>query len=285
MIARVVSAENDLQALQKKYAAESVALGKIMGIVDRPEETPAEGSGSVGDSKVLAVRDSAAMPADELVSRPLFDRKLDVGSSPPPRARRSDEPAEGEDDPSLTARYDSHDHEHVDDRLVMKLLDELQDLVGPYFGPTSTTTRDASCDAIGMILAHALGDRYRFPFMHHMFPMDFPDYKSNEFIGEKTVSQYISRYLKDSWHVHVPKKNSDSIADYVSDEWLTGSGVTKAQETQRHPVKSGADTERGRSRSDELAEITRSVDKERKSNLSTPIANLLTDLRTMHDDM
>ena len=66
---------------------------------------------------------------------------------------------------------------------------------------------------------------------------------------------------------------------------MTGSGVTKAQETQRHPVKSGADTERGRSRSDELAEITRAVDKERKSNLSTPIANLLTDLRTMHDDM
>jgi hypothetical protein len=141
-----------------------------------------------------------------------------------------------------------------------------------------------------MILAHALGEHYRFRLMHHIFPSDFPTSKSHEFIGEKTISQYISRYLKDSWYVHVATEPSDSKVDILDREWYIGSSEKKTTETPRPRSKSGANTERHR---DELEEITfahvdgerTGTSKTRTANLSTPIANLLIDLKTMHDDM
>jgi hypothetical protein len=72
LIVRVASAENALQALQTKYAAETVALSKFVGMVAPPEETPAAGKDKVGGSNALVVRDGADRP-DELVTRPLFD--------------------------------------------------------------------------------------------------------------------------------------------------------------------------------------------------------------------
>jgi hypothetical protein len=72
------------------------------------------------------------------------------------------------------------------------------------------------------------------------------------------------------------------------------SNEQKETETARPRAKSGAHTERPRGGSDEFEEITHTPAnrertdthaKSRKANLSTPIANLLTDLRTMHDDM
>jgi hypothetical protein len=50
-------------------------------------------------------------------------------------------------------------------------------------------------------------------------------------------------------------------------------------------VRDGATRERTRGRSGSLTETPCTPGKERVSHLSTPIANLLTDLRTMHDDM
>jgi hypothetical protein len=290
LIARVSSAENDLQALQKQYAAETVEVGKIVGTIAPPEGTPAAGKDKVGGSNALVVRDGADIP-DELVTRPLFD------SIPPSRARTSDRPADFDYDraPSYAPSSSSgtSHHEHVDDRLLQTLLDRLQELVGPEFGSTIKTVRDGSCEAIGMILARALGEHYRFKFMHRIFPSDFPTYKSYEIIGEKTISQYISRYLKDIWDVHVATEPSDSKADILDREWYSESSEKKTTETSRPRAKSGADTERRRDGIDEFGDITLApadrertgTSKTRTANISTPIANLLIDLRTMHDDM
>jgi hypothetical protein len=292
LITRATSAEKALEALQKKYTAEKNELIQIVGMHIPPRDMPAAGKDVVGASKVLVVRDRAEMPAKESVPRPLSDVKLNVGSSPPPRA-------EGEHEPSLTSRTyvsssSSGTSHHEDDMLVRALLDRLQDLVGPHFGVTDKDLREGSCDAIGMILAHALGERYRFPFMHHIFPIVFPTAISYHFISEETVSHYISRYLKDSWHVSAATAPSESRHDLLEREWPTESIEQKETETERPQARSSARTERPRGGSDEFKEITNTPANRgrtespvngRKANLSTPIANLLTDLRTMHDDM
>jgi hypothetical protein len=298
LIARVASAENALQVLQTKYAAETVALSKFVGIVAPPGETPAAGKEKVGGPNALVVRDGADRP-DELVTRPLSDMKFDVDSIPASRARTSDRPAEFDYDRALSARSyapssssgTSH-QDHVDDRLLLTLLDRLQELVGPEFGSTIKTVRDGSCDAIGMILANALGEQYRFRFMHRIFPSEFPTSKSHEIIGENTVSQYISGHLKDIWYVHVGTEHAESRHDFLERMWPNESSEKKT-ETPRPRAKSGADTERRRDGIDEFGDITLApvdgertgASKTRKASLSTPIANLLIDLKTMHDDM
>jgi hypothetical protein len=301
LITRATSAEKALEALQKKYTAESNELIKIVGMVAPPRDMPAAGKDVGGVSKDSVVRDRAEMPAKESVPRPLSDVKWDVGSSPPLRARRSEEPAAFEADKSPTARSHasssssgtSH-HEHVDDMLVRALLDRLQDLVGPHFGVTDKDLRENSCDAIGMILAHALEDTCRFQLMYHIFPSVFPTSISRSIISEETVSHYISRYLKDSWHVSVSTAPSESRHDLLKREWPSEGREETETDTSRPRTESGARTERPRDGIDEFQEITHTpANRERteplvnghKANLSTPIANLLTDLRTMHDDM
>jgi hypothetical protein len=176
----------------------------------------------------------------------------------------------------------------------MALLDRLQELVGPHFGVTDKDLREGSCDAIGMILAHALGERYRFPFMHRIFPSVFPMSKSHNFIREETVSEYISQYLKDIWYVSAATAPSDSRHDFLEHEWSIGGIEEKETEIERPQARSNARTERPRGGNGEFGEITHTpANRERtevpangrNANLSTPIANLLTDLRTMHDDM
>jgi hypothetical protein len=178
--------------------------------------------------------------------------------------------------------------------LVRALLDRLQDLVGPHFGVTDKDLREGSCDAIGLILAHLLGERYRFPLMHHIFPSVFPKSISYHFISEDTVSEYISRYLKDIWHVSAATAPSESKHDFLKHEWPSEGREETETDTSRPRAESGVRTQRPRDGSDKFEEITDThANRERtdvpangrKANLSTPIANLLTDLRTMHDDM
>jgi hypothetical protein len=130
--------------------------------------------------------------------------------------------------------------------------------------------------------------------MHHIFPSVFPKSISYHFISEDTVSHYISQYLKDSWHVSAATAPSESRHDSLEREWPIGGIEEKETDTSRPQARSSARTERPRGEIDEFKEITNTpVNRERtevpvngrKANLSTPIANLLTDLRTMHDDM
>jgi hypothetical protein len=65
LIVRVASAENALEALQKKYDTEAVEVGKIVGMVAPPEDMPAAGNGLVGDSNDLVVRDIPDGPGNE----------------------------------------------------------------------------------------------------------------------------------------------------------------------------------------------------------------------------
>jgi hypothetical protein len=87
---------------------------------------------------------------------------------------------------------------------------------------------------------------------------------------------------------------SESRHDFLEHMWPIGSSEEKETDTSRPQARSSARTERPRGGSDELEEITHTpANRERtevpvngrSANLSTPIANLLTDLRTMHDDM
>jgi hypothetical protein len=114
--------------------------------------------------------------------------------------------------------------------------------------------------------------------------------RSREAISDETVIQYISRYLKDSWNVHGATEPSQSSYDFLEHMWPSGSSEKKTTETARPRAKSGADTERRRGESEEItlapADGERiGASKPRNANLSTPIANLLIDLKTMHDDM
>jgi hypothetical protein len=153
----------------------------------------------------------------------------------------------------------------------MALLDRLQELVGPDFGLTSTSLYDKSCDVIGHILAGLLGEFHRFQLMHRIFPSAFPMSKLHDFIREETVSEYISRYLKVIWNMHAATAPSESRHDFLEREWPSESREEKETETERPRDRIGARTERPANG--------------RNANLSTPIANLLIDLRTMHDDM
>jgi hypothetical protein len=78
----------------------------------------------------------------------------------------------------------------------MKLLHELQALVGPKFGFTITKQIDSLCDTLAADLDHFLGAGYRFYLMHHIFPMEFM--KDDGLLITSEIVQYrISRYLKE----------------------------------------------------------------------------------------
>jgi hypothetical protein len=130
--------------------------------------------------------------------------------------------------------------------------------------------------------------------MHHIFPSVFPKSISYHFISEDKVSEYISRYLKDIWHVSAATAPSESKHDFLEHEWSSESREQKETDTSRPRTESGVRTQRPRDGSDKFEDITDTAANRgrtavsangRNANLSTPIANLLTDLRTMHDDM
>jgi hypothetical protein len=151
----------------------------------------------------------------------------------------------------------------------MTLLHELQALVGPKFGLTDPDI----CDALAVVLAHVIEEQYRFAVMHQIYPTEFRR-DDGEYISNVIVQGRISRYLKD--RVYVPKSNTES-KDELSDRLWRG-------EISENPTEGTERTDR-RGGSGVLKETPRILVAGRKSNLSTPIANLLSDLRTMHDDM
>jgi hypothetical protein len=275
----VDQAVRDLKDLRVKYDAETIELNKLKSLFDNKKDV------AVGDITEVP----AAVP--KVPDHPLFDMNLDV---PPSRARASDKPADVVHDASYTSRScasssssDTHDHKHVDDRLVMTLLHELEALVGPKFGLTDPDI----CDALAVVLAHFIDEQYRFAVMHQINPTEYRR-DDGEYISNVLVQGRISRYLKE--HLYVPKSKTESKEEVSDDWWFGGSSEKPTEGTDRGPRTRGVSgekhaegTERTNRRggSGTLKETPRSLVTGRKSNLSTPIANLLSDLRTMHDDM
>ena len=147
----------------------------------------------------------------------------------------------------------------------MKLLGELHDLVGPKFGLFGPDLRDALCDALARVLADALPEKYRLKLMHLISPGEYvinhADYISNVLVRGR-ISAYLKRHIQEQ----AKSESKGGIFDSLWD--------IRERGTNRTPGRSGTLTDR-----------PPTPDKNRVSDLSTPIANLLIDLRTMHDDM
>ncbi len=149
-------AVEDVKALQTKYDADTVEFKKIESTV-----------GKIKDGVVSRI--DAHTVANEVVVHVPPDTKVHLKSLPVARTRRSEEITTAESDGLSTSRSadtysssgDTPDHEHVDDRLVIKLLHELQALVGPKFGFTVTKQSDSLCDTLAADLDHFLGVKYR----------------------------------------------------------------------------------------------------------------------------
>jgi hypothetical protein len=145
-----------------------------------------------------------------------------------------------------------------DSAQLFDLLHRLHDLVGPNFGFVDPDLRDSLCDALARVLPDALPENYRLKLMHLISPGDYvmnhADYISNVLVRGR-ISAYLKRHIQEkaifdsSWGIH-------------------------ERGTGRTPGRSGTLTDR-----------PPTPDKNRVSDLSTPIANLLIDLRTMHDAM
>jgi hypothetical protein len=169
----------------------------------------------------------------------------------------------------------------------MKLLYELQALVGPKFGLIEGHPHEELYDTLSRVIEHYLGAFYRFQLMQQLFPKEFV---KDMDISDETVRDHISRYLKESLRLQI-ERSEDATVGYFSKMFGGRDASTERTrgisggETGRPRVKSGANTERTRGRSGGLTETPHTPGKERVSNLSTPIANLLTDLRTIHDDI
>ena len=168
---------------------------------------------------------------------------------------------------------DMYDHDPADANLVMTLLGELHDLVGPKFELFGPDLRDALYDALARVLAGALPEKFRFKLMHHISPADYV-IDRDEYISNVLVEGRISAYLKRG--VQAQKTEPESERTSFDNFWDTPG-------TGRTPGVSGSRTDRPRARP--VEEITHTPGRGRKSILSIPIANLLIDLRTMHDAM
>ncbi len=134
-------AVEDVKALQTKYDADTVEFKKIESTV-----------GKIKDGVVSRI--DAHAVANEVVVHVPPDTKVHLKSLPVARTRRSEEITTAQSDALSTSRSagtysssgDTPDHEHVDDRLVIKVLHELQALVGPKFRFTITKRSDSLCD-------------------------------------------------------------------------------------------------------------------------------------------
>ena len=102
-----------------------------------------------------------------------------------------DRPSKSRTTDTYSSVSDIDDHEHVDDRLVMTLLEKLQDLVSPNFGLTNTRKRDSVCDALATELDSALSAGYRFKLVNQIFPVEFV---KDDYISNETVRDCMSRY-------------------------------------------------------------------------------------------
>jgi hypothetical protein len=290
---------HDMQLANNTLKGENVELtARIAKDLKITQNLALECDEAVRDLKDLRVKYDAVVSDITDVSaavqkvpvHPLLDMNLDV---PPSRAHASDKPADVVHDAPYTSRSyksssssDTHDHKHVDDRLAMTLLHELQALVGPKFGLTDPDI----CDALAVVLAHVIEEQYRFAVMHQIYPTEFRR-DDGEYISNVIVQGRISRYLKD--RVYVPKSNTES-KDELSDRlWRGEISENPTEGTERTDRRGGSGEKHteGTERTDRrggsgvLKETPRILVAGRKSNLSTPIANLLSDLRTMHDDM
>ena len=68
---------------------------------------------------------------------------------------------------------DIYDHDPADANLVMTLLGELQDLVGPKFGLFGPDLRDSLCDALARVFTGALSHDSKLKLMHQIHPDEF----------------------------------------------------------------------------------------------------------------
>ena len=141
----------------------------------------------------------------------------------------------------------------------MTLLSKLQDLVGPQFEYNADIY-----DRIAVIIAHAIKSDKRHALMHLMKPSLFGTDHSG-IIDESVFRIYIYHFLKGDGEESKEKPRGGSWLDY------TPFGHRDDKPTEP-PNMSGT----GR---------TPKPDTSLVANLSTPIANLLVDLKMMHDDM
>jgi hypothetical protein len=269
---------NRIVALQGELVAEKKSLNDKLHAVqlanndfkDDIKAITALRDQAVRDLKTLQTKYDAAtthgIPTDVVVSditevpvavpkvpvHPVVDMKLDV---PPSRAHASDKPADVVHDASFTSRShasssssDTHDHEHVDDRLVMTLLHELRALVGPKFGLTDPDIYDA----LATLLAHFIEERHRFAVMHQIYPTEFRR-DDGEYISNVIVQGRISRYLKE--RVYVSKANTESKEEVSDDWWFGGRSEKKAEGTERSARTQGGSGEKRLKGQRELIEL------------------------------
>jgi hypothetical protein len=227
----------------------------------------------------------------------LFNLELPAYKDRPGPAASDRESRTGSDW-SHKSHGDADAHEHVDDHLVMTLLQRLQELVGPDFGLIHDSLLSNFCDDLAGILEHYLSAACRFKLLHRIYPSDFQIEDST--IDEDTVRHYISQYLMG--HMQLQEEKSEES----SDAWwsrITGGRGGERKDAESALSDEGGPEQRRRDRGGETGILdSLFVQGDRKgprtdtekpkppaaksdSDLSTPIANLLTDLRTMHDDM
>ena len=151
------------------------------------------------------------------------------------------------------------DHEYLDDNELAKtLLLKLQALVGPQFEYNANIY-----DRIAVIITHAIKSDKRHELMHFMDPIVYSTDHSG-IIDEAVFRICIYHYLKGDGDESNQKPRAASWLDY------TPFGHHDDKPTE--PNMSGTDR-------------TPKTDTSLAANLSTPIANLLVDLKMMHDDM
>ncbi len=110
--------------------------------------------------------------------------------------------------------------------------------------------------------------------MHEIHPDEFSMYMDHS-LTDTLVSGRIGAYLKRGLQVQKAAPESARFSFNSFEEALG---------TERTPGGRGSRTDRPRPKG-ATEDINRTPAASRKANLSTPIGNLLTDLRTMHDAM